>query len=264
MGFATVGTSWAFTSVRTSWVKDIYDNPTFAVIENNTVSDEYKQHTGIRQGCPLSPYLFIIFLTVLMHDVRASVRQQCEQQHIHNPFHVHSANHPLLDIAYADDILLLSRNTHILQMVFNTLETEAARYNMQLNKKKTYILHYRHMNVKDDKAHTIYFATNTPADTEAVPTANAIKYLGITINNKGTLKSHLKPISYTRKQFGTLQNLWSHTNIEAKFKLKIYKAIFNPMAVYALHYDWHTDATNKYMDGWHIKLLRRTMRWKTT
>lgn len=46
-------------------IQDIYTDPTFQVRESNTLSDVKPQGSGIRQGCPLSPYLFIIFLTVL-------------------------------------------------------------------------------------------------------------------------------------------------------------------------------------------------------
>ena len=34
--------------------------------------------------------------------------------------------------------------------------------------------------------------------------------------------------------------------------------------MYALHYDWHTTSTTAHIDAWHCKLLRRTMKWKTT
>ena len=50
-------------------VSALYDNPTFAVKIEGQQSEFHKQERGIRQGCPLSPYLFLIVMAVMFDDI---------------------------------------------------------------------------------------------------------------------------------------------------------------------------------------------------
>ena len=52
-----------------SLIKQLYKNPVYKVEIDGYTSNWHKQHTGIRQGCPFSPYLFLIIMTVIFHDI---------------------------------------------------------------------------------------------------------------------------------------------------------------------------------------------------
>ena len=55
-------------------VTSLYESSEFFVEMDGTKSENLKQTRGIRQGCPLSPYLFLATMTCLFEDVYTECR----------------------------------------------------------------------------------------------------------------------------------------------------------------------------------------------
>ena len=55
-------------------INNIYTAPKFRVKVDENVSEYKTQRTGIRQGCPLSPYLFILVMSVMFRDIKTRMR----------------------------------------------------------------------------------------------------------------------------------------------------------------------------------------------
>ena len=108
-------------------IASLYENPTFTVQGRSDHTALGTVSSGIRQGCPLSPYLFVIVLSVIFQDLDARLLEKGI------PTNTWSEGNPIYDLEYADDTLLLSLTTPQLQNFLRELEGEAQLYGMRLN-----------------------------------------------------------------------------------------------------------------------------------
>ena len=97
-------------------VKMIYRCPEFMVEAEGNQSN-WKQHrSGIRQGCPTSPYIFLIAMTAIFDDIK----------HNQPMAHMLNKNRPsgasFDEILYADDTILASENEKALQTYLHQVE----------------------------------------------------------------------------------------------------------------------------------------------
>ena len=106
-------------------IESLYENPRFAVRTENKMSDDQIQETGIRQGCPLSPYLFVLLMTVLFHDVQKDLDGQNMQDVKEVTFR---------EILYADYTLLFQTGFDGIEQLLHSIEEHSKYYNMKLNK----------------------------------------------------------------------------------------------------------------------------------
>ena len=134
-------------------------------------SDWHKQYAGIRQGCPLSPYLFLIIMTAIFHEVHLDDNINVENYRVQNA--------DFSEVLYADDTICTTTNEHAMNRLLKKIEQVSRDYGLKLNKKKCELIKFGGI------AHVI-FEDGTP-----VPVHHEAKYLGCLINDKGDPKSEL-------------------------------------------------------------------------
>ena len=119
---------WAFPvlSSMLSWLSLV--RRVFRVKDSGVTSSVDDQSRGVRQGCPLSPYLFDIVLTCLFHDIEQSYEQQYGML-----AGVLTLPTRLWDLEFADDTVLVSRSFIQLNRLFHLLQSHALQVGLTLN-----------------------------------------------------------------------------------------------------------------------------------
>ena len=128
-----------------SHIKDLYTDSTAVVRVGTTLSYPFPLATGVRQGCPMSPLLFNVFMDV----VATSLQRQLAPDHgisiaytINGRLHFSQRSPTSTPLSipfllYADDMVLLATSAAALEAMLRCLESVCADLGMSMNYTKT-------------------------------------------------------------------------------------------------------------------------------
>ena len=156
------------------WIKTLYTSPRATVTTNGITSPSFTLHQGTRQGCPLSPSLFAVFIEPLATAIRQNNKIKGIQYT--NSKHKFSL--------YADDLLLHLQDPFTsLQETFKIINNFSSISHYKINWNKSTILPLT-ANAWDSAAQDPSLPLHT----------GNIKYLGINISSR---LSELFNLNYT-------------------------------------------------------------------
>ena len=226
-------------------VEDINRNPTYMVETDGKTSEWYKHATGIRQGCPLSPYLFLVFMTVMFHDLHHEDTQNLIQNRIQG------TNYD--EVLCADDTICVSTSTSAINFLLASIEREGVKYGLRLNENKCEVIY------NSNKAN-VHFRDGT-----TVPRKDGVKYLGCNLNATGAVgKETNTRIETCMIVLNRLNLFWRHSSCPPRFKLQVLDAVIRAKLMYVLESAQLDEVQLRKLDTFQLKGLRKILRMQTT
>ena len=240
-------------------IKSLYDAPKFFVEVEGVKSQMETQCTGIRQGCPLSPYLFIMVMNCVFELVEPVAKLFCEHffQNITvegTEFrHVEGLGITFSEILFADDTLLFAESGHSVDALLWAVECGSGAFGLKLNRGKC-------QQLSINRAHQVYFW-----DGNAVPVVNKAEYLGGMLNTKADPSMEVnRRIGAAGAAWRKLQEFWKKGTPTRRNKLLYYDALISSKLVYGLKTLALTDEHLDKLNAFFYKGLRQIMQYKTT
>ena len=139
-----------------SAIQSLYNNCKSCVRINGSKSEYFQVQVGLRQGCVLSPLLFMIFMDKLS---RTST----------NPVCIKIGDVKVDSLLFADDVARLAESPTDLQSALNQFQAVCSGYGMKINVKKTEVM------VTSRKPNQC----NLHLNNNKVNQVNNFKYLGV-------------------------------------------------------------------------------------
>ena len=220
--------------------KSLYQDSRCCVRTDDGTTDFFNINTGVRQGCVLSPFLFLIAIDFVMRKSMKEVGFGI----------VWNDQTRLTDLDFADDIALIAETNESLQNMTNKLETEAGKIGLRINAVKTKIM-------QTGNASTVVHITTGQRPVEQVP---HFTYLGSSLSNDGSIHTDVKHrIGKASAIFQRLQSVWTTSKIRTATKLKFYNTIVIPTAIYASETWKFTTKITQKLDAFHQRCLRKIL-----
>ncbi|KAG7310042.1 hypothetical protein JYU34_004574 [Plutella xylostella] len=198
-------------------IQSLYNGSTCHVIHDGLIGPPIPISTGVKQGCLLSPLLFIIILDDIMRQVSAGSRGIPWRQG------------QLEDLDYADDIVLLSKRLSDMQSKIEDLQREGGKYGLKINASKT-----ESMKVSSSSTEHVTLGNSQ------LKLVDTFCYLGCILTNKGGADMDIdNRIKKAKAAFAQLAPVWKSHIMPLRLKLSIFESNVKSVLLYGCE-TWRT------------------------
>jgi hypothetical protein len=229
-----------------SIIKDLYAKAKSCVRVDNEFTDWFLTTIGVRQGCLLSPDLFNFFL----ENILAEAFEECEH------LGVNVDGYKLKDLRFADDIALIANTEGDLQTLLNQVHEASKRYGMEISIPKTKVMVF----TNEDQV-----KANISIEETTLEQVDQFKYLGVTLTPSNDSSSEIKNrLMLASVVLGKLQRVWKDKDISLRTKLRLVKALVNPVLLYGSEAWTIKKADEKKLQAFEMRCYRRILNisWK--
>lgn len=219
-------------------IKVTYEETSAIVITPEGETNAFTINTGVLQGDPLAPFLFIICLDyALRFSITESDGLTLNRRR--------SRRHPaevIADLDYADDIALLEDSIESAQELLNKVEKACQHIGLFLNVPKT---KYMHLNPSSDKQ--LFSSDGSP-----IELVKDFKYLGGYMDTEHDMNTR---IAQAWGAIHSLQKVWK-APIKKETKTKVFQASIETILLYGSD-SWTLNVSRcKKLDGTYTRMLR--------
>ena len=197
-------------------IKSMYDNVQLHVKYDNTVSPVIKSFIGVKQGEPLSPLLFLLFINDFVSSMDVSGADVvCFNSVI------------LFTLLYADDTVLLSKSPKGLQNLLNSLSVYCKKWALDVNIYKTKIMIFCKGRQPKQLPEFVY-------DCSKIDIVSSFCYLGVDFYNNGRCNVMQKKISERGfRSLYKLFNIFDNINVDIVHKNMLFDCYVGSVLSYA-------------------------------
>lgn len=224
-------------------IKKLYEDSTCQIIHNGKLTNPFAVKTGVRQGCILSPTIFLIAIDWIMRRTTEG-----SNTGIQWTFTKH-----LEDLDFADDISLMSHKQQHAQSKLTRLAEEAEKTGLKINTKKTEVMRINNR-------------LNQPLQLHGkdLMETDRFVYLGSVVNIDGGADDDVKSrINKARVAFNTLRPIWNSKALSRRSKVRIFNTNVKAVLLYGSETWRVTNTITKKIQTFVNKCLRHILniRW---
>ncbi|KAL0292601.1 UNVERIFIED_CONTAM: hypothetical protein Sradi_6983500 [Sesamum radiatum] len=198
------------------WIDQCISTVAYSVNFNGGIHGFFKGSRGLRQGDPLSPYLFVIVMELWHVLLKLSVQNSDTFS-----YHWKCKELGIINLCFADDVLIFCAGTHqSVSLIKDSLSTFAAMAGLHVNPNKSQIILSK--SVRTGRQHLInlmgFREGNLP-----------IKYLGVPLVASRLTIEDCKPLLH---KIDSRLAGWSHHSFSMAGRVQILKSVISSLHVY--------------------------------